>query len=83
MAYHKSAKKRIRTNEVRRTYNRYFARTMRNAVRRFRSLSDKVEASQQLPALVSMIDKVAKKGIIHKNKAANLKSKLTVRLNKM
>lgn len=77
MANHKSSIKRIRQSETRRLHNRYYAKTMRNAVRKFRTLTDKAEAEAQLPKLQSMIDKVAKRNIIHKNKAGNLKSKLT------
>lgn len=56
---------------------------MRNAVRKFRALESKEEAGEKLPKLISMIDKLAKKTIIHKNKAGNLKSKLTKLVNKM
>lgn len=77
MANHKSTIKRIRSTEKRKLRNRYYAKTMRNAVRQFRSLEAKNEALETLPKLVSMIDKLAKKSIIHKNKAGNLKSKLT------
>ena len=77
MANHKSALKRIRSNDKRRVINRYYAKTMRNAVKRFSLLENKIEAQAQLPKLVSMIDKLAKKSLIHKNKAANLKSSLT------
>lgn len=77
MANHKSALKRIRQNEVRKVHNRYYAKTMRNAVKKFRLLTDKNEAREQLPKLYSMIDKLAKRNIIHKNKAGNLKSKIT------
>lgn len=83
MANHKSSIKRIRTNDARRVRNRYYAKTMRNAVRKFRSLENKAEASEKLPKLVSLIDKLAKKTVIHKNKAGNLKSKLTRLVNKM
>jgi len=62
-------------------YNRYYAKTMRNAVRKFRKLTDKKEAEEQLPKLTAMIDKVAKRKIIHKNKAGNLKSKITRYVN--
>ncbi|HPK04595.1 MAG TPA: 30S ribosomal protein S20 [Bacteroidales bacterium] len=81
MANHKSALKRIRANDKKRLYNRYYARTMRNAIKSFRSLTDKEEATTKLPGMISMIDKTLKKGIIHKNKAANLKSKLTMKVN--
>ncbi len=77
MANHKSAIKRIKTSEKKRLHNRYYARSMRSAIRNFRSLTDKKEAETNLPSLVSLIDKNAKRGIIHKKKAANLKSKLT------
>jgi small subunit ribosomal protein S20 len=83
MANHKSSLKRIRANETRRIRNRYYSKTMRNAVRKFRSLENKTEASEKLPKLISMIDKLARKTIIHKNKAGNLKSKLTRLVNKM
>jgi small subunit ribosomal protein S20 len=81
MANHKSAIKRIRANERKRLYNRYFARTMRNAIKKFRSLTDKQEAADNLPKIVSMIDKMSKRRVIHRNKAANLKSKLTRKVN--
>ncbi len=77
MANHKSALKRIKTSEKKRLHNRFYARTMRSSIRKFRELTDKNEATKGLPKVVSLIDKNAKRGIIHKNKAANLKSKLT------
>ena len=77
MANHKDALKRVRQNEKRRLHNRYYAKNMRNEVRKFRALTDKSEAEAQLPKIYSIIDKVAKRGIIHRNKAANLKSKMT------
>jgi small subunit ribosomal protein S20 len=83
MANHKSSLKRIRSSETRRLRNRYYSKTMRNAVRKFRTLENKTEASEKLPKLVSMIDKLAKKSIIHKNKAGNLKSKLTKYINRL
>lgn len=81
MANHKSAIKRIRSNNVKRLRNRYHSKTMRNALRKFRALTEKSEAVEQLPKMVSMIDKLAKKSVIHKNKAGNLKSKLTKQAN--
>ena len=81
MANHKSALKRIRQNEVRRLHNRYYQKSMRNAVRQFRSLEDKKEATEQLPKLYAIIDKLAKRNMIHKNKAANIKSGITVYAN--
>ncbi|MBE9485385.1 MAG: 30S ribosomal protein S20 [Bacteroidetes bacterium] len=83
MANHKSAIKRIRQTEKRRIHNRFYGKTMRNAVRQFRALDDKKEAEEKLPGIMSLIDKVARRSIIHKNKAANLKSKLTRHVNSM
>ncbi len=77
MANHKSAIKRIRRNEAVRLRNRYQHRTTRNAVRKLRAEEDKETAEKLLPSVVSMIDRLAKRNIIHANKAANLKSKLT------
>ncbi|MCH1517436.1 MAG: 30S ribosomal protein S20 [Flavobacteriaceae bacterium] len=77
MANHKSALKRIRSNDKKRLRNRFQHKTTRNAVRRLRELTDKKEAVVALPSVISMLDKLAKKNIIHANKAANLKSKLT------
>ncbi|MDG1821886.1 MAG: 30S ribosomal protein S20 [Flavobacteriaceae bacterium] len=77
MANHKSALKRIRSNETKRQRNRFQHKTTRNAIRDFKEVSDKKAAAKQFPLLVSMIDKLAKNNIIHANKAANLKSKLT------
>lgn len=81
MANHKSALKRIRANDKKRLQNRYYGKSMRNAVKKFKAISTKTEAQEKLPALVSMIDKLAKRSVIHKNKAANLKSKLTRQVN--
>ena len=77
MANHKSALKRIRSNEAKRLRNKYQHKTTRNAMRDLRSLEDKKEAEGKLSSVISMLDKLAKNNIIHKNKAANLKSKLT------
>jgi len=77
MANHKSALKRIRRNEVVRLRNRYQHKTTRNAIKKLRSETDQKKAQTLLPTIVSMIDKLAKRNIIHANKAANLKSKLT------
>lgn len=77
MANHKSALKRIRRNESKRLVNKYQHKTTRNAVRNLRATEDKNEAEGMLSKVTSMLDKLAKKNIIHKNKAANLKSKLT------
>ncbi|MCQ2250569.1 MAG: 30S ribosomal protein S20 [Bacteroidales bacterium] len=83
MAHHASAKKRIRQNEAIRLRNRYYAVTMRNAVRKLRSCENKEEAVKALPVVSKMIDKLAKRNVIHKNKAANLKSKLALHINKL
>ncbi|KOY51176.1 30S ribosomal protein S20 [Polaribacter dokdonensis] len=77
MANHKSALKRIRSNESKRLRNKYQHKTTRNAVRDLRVVEDKKEAEGMLSNVISMLDKLAKNNIIHKNKAANLKSKLT------
>jgi small subunit ribosomal protein S20 len=81
MANHKSAIKRIRSNNAKRLQNRYYAKTTRNAVKKLRSTEDKKDAAELLPKVVAMLDKLAKKNIIHKNKASNLKSKLAKRVN--
>ena len=83
MANHKSSLKRIRSNETKRIRNRYYAKTTRNSIKDLRTTKDKTEATTLLPKVVSMLDKLAKKSIIHKNKASNLKSKLTKMVNKM
>jgi|TARA_R110000787_G_scaffold91628_10_gene193047 small subunit ribosomal protein S20 len=77
MANHKSALKRIRSNEAKRLRNKYQHKTTRNAVRDLRASLDKKEAEGLLTNVISMLDKLAKNNVIHKNKAANLKSKLT------
>ena len=76
MAHHKSALKRIRQSEVRRVHNRYYARTTRNAIKELRAITDKNEAAEVFPKVASMLDKLAKRNIIHANKAANIKSGL-------
>lgn len=83
MANHKSSEKRIRQAEVKRLRNRYVAKTTRNAVRKLRSVTDKVEAQKLYPSVCSMLDKLAKKNVIHKNKAGNLKSKLAAHVNSL
>ena len=83
MANHKSAKKRIRQTEKKRLFNRYYARTTRNAVKNLRSMTVKDEAIAALPKVVALVDRLAKKNVIHNNKAANLKSKLTKFVNKL
>ncbi len=83
MANHKSSKKRIRSSERKRIENRYYAKTMRNALRDFRALEEKTVAVERLPKMISIIDKLAKRLVIHKNKASNLKSKLMRKVNAM
>ncbi|MBA6314418.1 MULTISPECIES: 30S ribosomal protein S20 [Cellulophaga] len=77
MANHKSALKRIRRNEAVRIRNKYQHKTMRNALRKIRTEEDKKAAETLYPTVVSMIDRLAKRNIIHANKASNLKSKLS------
>ncbi|MCB0668437.1 MAG: 30S ribosomal protein S20 [Saprospiraceae bacterium] len=77
MAHHKSSQKRIRQDASKRLRNRYYKKSTRTAIKNLRELTDKVEAEKFLPKVISMIDKLAKKNNIHKNKASNLKSSLT------
>lgn len=77
MANHKSSLKRIRQEKVRTLHNKYYTKTMRNAVRKLRATTDKEAALKLYPTVQKMLDKLAKTNIIHKNKAANLKSSLT------
>lgn len=81
MANHKSCLKRVRQAKVARLHNRYFAKTTRNAVSALRATTDKNEAANKLKEVSSLLDKLAKKRIIHKNKAANLKSSLAKKVN--
>ena len=83
MANHKSAIKRIRQSEARRLRNRYYSKTMRNAVRNIRKMNDAKEAAEAMPKVVAMLDKLAGKNVISKNKASNLKSKLAQHINKL
>ena len=83
MANHKSSEKRIRQTETRKLRNRYYAKTMRNALKAIRSTTSKSDAVAQLPKLESMLDKLAKKNTIHKNKAANLKSSVVKHVNSL
>ncbi len=76
MANHKSALKRIRSNETKRLTNKYQHKTTRNAIKKLREFEDKKEAEAFFPSVVSMLDKLAKKNVIHANKASNLKSSL-------
>lgn len=81
MANHSATKKDVRQANKRRDRNRYYGKTTRNAIRDLRTVKEEKEAGKQLPEVAAMIDKLAKKGIIHKNKAANLKSKLARKVN--
>ncbi len=81
MANHKSAIKRIKANAAKRLRNRYQAKTTRNAIKKLRKTTVKTEAAELLPRVISMLDRLAKKNVIHKNKASNNKSKLTKFVN--
>lgn len=83
MANHKSSLKRIRQTKVKNLHNRYYAKTMRNAVRKLRALTDKEEAVKLYPSVQKMLDRLAKTNIIHRNKAANLKSSLCNHINNL
>ena len=83
MANHKSSIKRIRQIQRKRLHNKYYAKTARNAVRKLRATTDKAAAIEFLPKVSSMLDKLAKRNIIHKNKAGNLKSKLSKHIAKL
>lgn len=83
MANHKSSLKRIRQEEKRRLHNRYYAKTMRNMVRKLRATTDKAAAIEMYPTVQKALDKMAKVNIIHANKAANLKSKLAKHIQKL
>jgi small subunit ribosomal protein S20 len=83
MANHKSSIKRIRQTDKRKLHNRYYAKTARNAVRKLRSTTDKAVATEKLPKISAMLDNLAKRNVIHKNKASKLKSKLSVYVNKL
>ncbi len=83
MANHKATKKDVRQSEKRRDRNRYYGKTTRNAIRTLLASSDKASASESLSKVISMIDKLAKRNVIHKNKASNLKSGIQKRVNAM
>ena len=83
MANHKSALKRIRGNAAKRLRNRYQAKTTRNAIKKLRATTNSEEAKELLPRVISMLDRLAKKNVIHKNKASNNKSKLTKYVNSL
>lgn len=83
MANHKSTRKSVRKNAARRDRNRYYGKTTRNAIRNLLAITDKKEATEQMPKVISLIDKLAKRNIIHKNKASNLKSGLVKKLTEL
>lgn len=83
MANHKSSLKRIRQTKVKNLHNRYYAKTMRNAVRKLRAMTDKEEAVKMYPSVQKILDKLAKTNLIHKNKAANIKSSLAQHINSL
>ena len=83
MANHKSALKRIRQSQVRRLRNKYYHKSARTAIKNLREESDKSVAQESLPKVSALIDKLAKRNIIHKNKAGNLKSKLAKHVNSL
>ena len=83
MANHKSALKRIRQTKTRNLRNRYYGKTMRNAVRKLRKETDKAVAAESYKKMTSLLDRLAGKGMISKNKAANLKSKLAHTISKL
>ena len=83
MANHKSSVKRIRQTQTKRLRNRYYAKTARNAVKALRNMTEKASAQELYKKVSSMLDKLAKKNVIHKNKAGNLKSKLALHVNKL
>lgn len=83
MANHKSSLKRIRQDKKKNLHNRYYAKTMRNAVRKLRTMTDKEEAVKMYPSVQKILDKLAKTNLIHKNKAANIKSSLAQHINSL
>ena len=83
MANHQSAKKRVRQDAIKRLRNRYYKKSARSAIQNLRSMEDKAEAQSFLPKVISMVDKLAKKNTWHKNKASNLKAKLTSFVNSL
>ena len=83
MANHKSSEKRIRQVESRNESNKYYAKTTRSALKALRATTKKEEAAALAPKLTAMLDKLAKKNVIHKNKASNLKSSITKHVNSL
>ncbi len=83
MANHKATKKDVRQSAKRRERNKYYGKTTRNAIRNLNTMTDIKEVTEKTPSVLSMIDKLARRGVIHKNKAANLKSGLVKKTNKL
>jgi small subunit ribosomal protein S20 len=83
MANHRATKKDVRKASKRRDSNRYYGKTTRNAIRDLKAIKEQKQAGEKLPEIASLIDRLAKKGVIHKNKASNLKSKLSRSVNKL
>lgn len=83
MANHKSSIKRIRQTESKKLHNRYQAKTTRSTLKKLRTTTDKKEAADLLPKVTAMLDKLAKRNVIHKNKASNLKSKIAKKVNSL
>ncbi len=83
MANHKSAEKRNRQNEKKRLHNKYYVKTMRNSLKKLRNTTEKEEAMELYPKVSSMLDKLVKKNVIHKNKSANIKSSLAKHVNSL
>ena len=83
MANHKATKKDVRQSAKRRERNRYYGKTTRNAMRALSAITEIKEATEKTPSVLSMIDKLARRGVIHKNNAANLKSGLVKKTNKL
>ncbi|MDZ7738805.1 MAG: 30S ribosomal protein S20 [Bacteroidales bacterium] len=83
MANHKSAEKRNRQGEKRRLHNKYYVKSMRNSLKKLRDSTDKQEATELYPKVSSMLDRLVNKHVIHKNKAANIKSSLTKHVNSL
>jgi len=81
MANHKATKKDIRQSDKRRDRNRYYGKTTRNAIRKLLAITDKTAVQEELPKVISMIDKLAKRNVIHKNKAGNIKSGIVKKIN--
>ena len=83
MAQHQSSKKRIRQDAKKRIHNRYYKKTTRSAMQKLREMEDAGEAGKFLPKVISMVDRLAKRNTWHKNKANNLKSSLTIFVNRL